>query len=481
MHQMSLHDHDLRPFQRKFVTAALRPGVDTAALSIPRGNGKSWLAAHILTRCLTPDDPLHVPGAEYLLAAASIEQARLVYRFVRDALEPTGAYRFLDSAMRIGVTHKATTTRLRVLSSNAKTAFGIVGCPLLVADEPGSWEVTGGTLMYDAIATAMGKPGSPLRVVLIGTLAPSKSGWWHDLIDAGSRGSTYVQALRGCRERWDSWPEIRRCNPLANIDARFRAKLLEERDDARRDTRLQARFCSYRLNLPSADESDVLLTTADWERMAARPVPDPAGRPIVALDLGAGRAWSAAVGVWESGRVEALAVAPGIPSLEDQERRDRVPATTYTALEERGQLQIAAGLRVQPPVALWRLVLARWGIPAAVVCDRFRLAELADVVGGAAPLEPRVSRWSEASHDIRALRALSRDGPWTVDPDSRLLIAASLAAAVVKSDDQGSTRLVKSRNNVARDDVASALVLAAGAYQRTSRRPVNAGASYVVV
>ena len=171
---MSLHDHDLRPFQRRFVTAALRPYVDTAALSIPRGNGKSWLAGWILTRCLTPGDPLNVPGSEYLLAAASIEQARLVYRFVRDALEPagaSGAYRFLDSAMRIGVTHKPTKTRLRVLSSNAKTAFGIVGCPLLVADEPGSWNTLGGTLMHDAIATSAGKPGSPMRTVYIGTLA----------------------------------------------------------------------------------------------------------------------------------------------------------------------------------------------------------------------------------------------------------------------------------------------------------------------
>ena len=479
MHQFG-HDHDLRPFQRRFVTAALRPGVDTAALSIPRGNGKSWLAAWILTRCLTPGDPLNVPGSEYLLAAASIEQARLVYRFVRDALEPAGDYRFLDSAMRIGVTHKPTKTKLRVLSSNAKTAFGIVGCPLLVADEPGSWETIGGQLMHDAIATSAGKPGSPMRTVYIGTLAPARAGWWHDLIDAGSRGSTYIQALRGRRERWDSYHEIRRCNPLANIDAGFRAKLLEERDDARADSRLLSRFLSYRLNLPSADEADTLLTVDDWERMTARPVPEPAGRPIVALDLGAGRAWSAAVGVWESGRVEALAVAPGIPSLEDQERRDRVPAGAYQSLQDRGALELAAGLRVQPPAALWAMVVERWGVPAAVVCDRFRLLELADVVQGAAPLEPRVSRWSEASADIRALRRLAKDGPWTVDADSRLLIAASLQAAIVKSDDQGSTRLVKSANNTARDDVAAAMVLAAGAYQRTSRRPVNV-ASYVVV
>ena len=80
----------MRPFQSRFVQGATAPEVDTAALSLPRGNGKSWLAAHLLTRCLTPGDPLHVPGSEYLLCAASIEQARLCYRFIRADLEPVG-------------------------------------------------------------------------------------------------------------------------------------------------------------------------------------------------------------------------------------------------------------------------------------------------------------------------------------------------------------------------------------------------------
>ena len=131
---------DPRPFQRRFLARALAPGIDTAALSIPRGNGKTWLAGHVLTRCLTPGDGLCVEGAEYLLCAASIEQARLCYQFVRPVLEPRGGYRFLDSSTRIGITHRPTNTRLRVLSSKGKTAMGIVGCPLLVADEPGSWE-----------------------------------------------------------------------------------------------------------------------------------------------------------------------------------------------------------------------------------------------------------------------------------------------------------------------------------------------------
>ena len=52
---------------------------------------------------------------------------------------------------------------------------------------------------------------------------------------------------------------------------------------------------------------------------------------------------------------------------------------------------------------------------------------------------------------------------------SRSLLAASLAVAAVKNDDQGSTRLVKrDTNNTARDDVAAAFVLAAGLFERTS-------------
>ena len=458
-------DIGLRPFQRRFLKAALRPEVDTAALSLPRGNGKSWLAAHLLTRCLTPGDELHVPGAEYLLCAGSIEQARLCFRFTRADLEPTGEYRFLDSATRIGITHKASNTRLRVLSSNGRTAMGIVGCPLLVADEPGSWEVVGGELMHDAIQTAQGKPGSALRVVYIGTLAPARAGWWHDLIRAGSTGSTHVTALQGDPDKWDRWPEIRRVNPLTAISAAFRRKLIEERDAARRDSRLRARFLSYRLNVPTGDESQMLLAVSDWQRVEARPVPERAGRPVVGVDLGGGRAWSAAVAIWRNGRIEAVAVAPGVPDIDAQERRDRVPRGTYAALLDTGALTVAAGKRVPPVSALAERVLT-W-CPEAIICDRFRLGELQDATAGRVRVVPRVARWSSAAEDIRGLRRMALDGPLAVVPEFRALLRASLSVATVKTDDQGSVRLVKrGTNNTARDDVAAALLLAAGAVSR---------------
>ena len=461
----------LRSFQRDFVKHATAPGVDVGVLSIPRGNGKSWLAAHLLTEALTPGTKLFEAGKEYILLAASIEQARIVYRFVRDNLEGDPDYKFQDSAVRIGVMHRPTNTRLRTISSNGKTAMGLVNNPIVLADEPGAWETNGGQLMFDALWTALGKPGSPMRVIFIGTMAPSVSGWWHDLVKDGTRDNRFVYCLQGDPERWDDWHEIRRCNPLAAVDAKFRKQLLRERDEARRDTRLKARFLSYRMNLPTGDETSMLLTVDDWERVCARPVPPRQGRPVVGVDLGGGRAWSAAVAVWLSGRVEAMACAPGIPSLDEQEKRDRAPRGVYRVLAQSGALSVAEGLRVQPPAQLVQAVLGRWGAPEVVICDRFRLNELRDAARGV-PVLPRVSRWSEAAEDIRALRKMSADGPLACEDKSRALLTASLSAATVKSDDQGSVRLVKrDTNNTARDDVAAALVLAMGEFARRQAHP----------
>ena len=252
-------------------------------------------------------------------------------------------------------------------------------------------------------------------------------------------------------------------NPLAAVDARFRAKLLQERDAARRDPRLKARFLSYRLNVPTAEESAVLLTVDDWTDTTARRVPEPDGKPIVGVDLGAGRAWSAAVALWRNGRTEAVAVAPGVPSIADQERRDRVSRGTYQRLVDNGTLTVADGLKVPPPSVLLDRIRP-WG-PQFVTCDRFRFDELTDHAGRL-PIVPRVTRWSEASADVRALRRMAADGPLSVERGSRSILQASLSVATVAHDDSGNSRILKRGDNAARDDVAAALALAAGAVSR---------------
>ena len=137
----------LLPFQKEFLKAVENPRYDTVAISGPRTLGKTFIAAQVLIRCMTPGDSLHQPGKEYILGAATLEQARLTYSFIREALEPSGEYRWIDSATRLGATHTRSNTKLRAISSNAKSSFGLVNVPIVVLDEPGALEIVGGQML----------------------------------------------------------------------------------------------------------------------------------------------------------------------------------------------------------------------------------------------------------------------------------------------------------------------------------------------
>ena len=467
---------DLRPFQRRFVRAVESDRYDTLALTLPRGEGKSTLAGEIGAMTFDEDSSLFMGrDHEVVVLAASLEQGRIVFNATCDALGGKSEliknkdWSIADSLTRIHLKYKPLNLTLRVIASKAKTAMGLVNVPLVIADEPGSWEVTGGRLMYDAIQKAQGKVGSHLKSIYIGTLAPAVSGWWITLTERGTHGSTYVQALRGDPEKWDSPYEIKRCNPIKWVDAKSRRKLFEEREDARFDTAEKAAFLSYRLNIPSGDELTMLVGAGAFLDAVARKAPPRSGVPMVGVDVGANRAWTAAVAIYPSGRIEAFAIAPGIPSLEEQEKRDRVPKSTYQKLYDQGYLLLGEKdgelVNFSPPEQLVEGILARWGEPYGVIADRFKDFLLGNALQGI-PHEFRVARYSEASADIYATRKYMADGPFSFEAESIPLLVTSLEKAQVKNDDQGNTRMTKNKDNRARDDVAAALVLAAGACDR---------------
>ena len=95
----------LLPFQRAFVQAVCRTEKppEIAALSVPRGNGKSWLCGSLIARSLVPGDPLFEPGVENILVSSSTNQARIVLEFARQALGEAEGYRWRND----GVVHLA--------------------------------------------------------------------------------------------------------------------------------------------------------------------------------------------------------------------------------------------------------------------------------------------------------------------------------------------------------------------------------------
>ena len=198
----------LEPFQRRFIRGAFRPGVRLAALSGPRGLGKSALSGWILAAGLDPTGPLYVEGGESVLLAASLDQARGVFRFLRQRCDGDG-FRFLDSGQRIGATHVPSHSRVRVASSDPRKALGIVGARLLVGDEPGAWADRAGSEMYDALTTSGGK--GEQNLLLIGTRAPGPvDGWWRKLLASGGGPSEYVQVHAGSEAAWDAWRTVAR-------------------------------------------------------------------------------------------------------------------------------------------------------------------------------------------------------------------------------------------------------------------------------
>ena len=459
---------ELRAFQRQFISRATAPGIDTAAISLPRANGKTFLCSRVVAQALTPGSNLYESGREVVLVSGSLAQARFAYKFIKAELEGLGIYRWNSSTTAVGAKDTKSGTELRCLSSNPKTILGLVGTSIAVLDEPGSFEITGGQDLWDAVATAQGKPNSRLRVLLAGTRAPARpNSWWLRLLDKGSHDSVYVQQLKGELSKWDDWREVCRVNPLTAVSPEFRKKLLLERNEARRDDRLKARFLSFRMNLESMDESSMLLSVPEWSRVEGRALGPDSARPVVGADLGGSRSWSAATAVFPGGRVESFALTSGIPAILDQERRDSAPRGSYSRLVAEGSLLIDSDLHIPRASLLVAEILRRWPRLRFVVCDRFRLSDLLDAFGGRATVVPRVTRWSEAAADIRAVRQMALDGGLSVDPRARALMRIALAAAVVQHDTSGNSRLVKKgTNSCGRDDPAHAFVLACGALSR---------------
>ena len=472
----------LLPFQRAWIRASFADGVDLSVMSAPRGAGKTFLLGKLAALAVTPGSPIYHAGDEVIAVSASIEMGKLLARAADDVL-PEGYLRWTGLAggghRVVGVAPDGSS--IRVISGSGKRAMGLgVRNRLILGDEPASWERRSGSLLYEALRGALGKVAEG-RVLLIGTKSPATPGdWWPRLLDDGDGPGVHVTVLDAPEdEPWDDYRVITRANPIVRVSESQRRVTLRERDEAKLHPWRQPAFEAWRLNRLRQPEQEMLLSVPDWERVVQRPCPAREGKPVVGLDLGASRSWTGCVAVWSSGRVEALAVVAGIPSLRDRERQDGAPRGSYEALAGAGALIVQPELRVTTPAAVFAEIGRRGWNPDVVVCDYFRVPGLRDCTK--LPIRPRRQRWSEASEDIGSLRQLALDGNLAVAPEAVHVLSVSLGATGVERDSSANLRLSRdSSGHRRRDDLAAALVLAAGEHVRRARRPKRALRSVIV-
>ena len=164
--------------------------------------------------------------------------------------------------------------------------------------------------------------------------------------------------------------------------------------------------------------------------------------------------------------MESWAIAPGIPTLADQERDDQVAEGAYVELARSGGLAVDEG-RAVPDIGLLLARIWDWS-PAVLVCDPYRVQELHQVVAGRTRIVERARGGGETTSNIQAARALLLDSTAGVTEASRGLLGAAFAQTSLVIDSSGITKVTKARAKRSRDDAAAALLLAAG---ELARRP----------
>ena len=449
------------------------PGVQSAALSVARGNGKTALLSGIAAATL--DGPLAVPRGETVIVASSFEQARIAFEhviaFMGDKLADKGRWKVWDTAQQARIEDRKTGARVRCIGSDPRRAHGLA--PVLVlADEPAQWPETTGERMVAALRTAAGKqPHS--RFVALGTRPADAEHWFAKMLTGGADyAQSHAAGSDDPKYHKGTWAKA---NPsLAHMPDLLEA-IRAEAKAARRDPSLMAAFEALRLNLGTADtEVSTLLDAGLWRGLEGEA--ERAGPVVWGVDLGTSAAQSAIAGYWpETGRLQTVAAFPAEPALAERGLRDGVGGL-YAECSRRGEL-LTIGQRSVDIPALLQAALERLGRPSRVVADRWREAELRDALEAAgvppAAFEARGMGFQDGAADVRTFRRACADGK--VAPAPSLLLRSAMAEARTISDPAGNAKLSKGsqggRRLRARDDAAAAAILAVAAGVRQPTRP----------
>ena len=282
---------------------------------------------------------------------------------------------------------------------------------------------------------------------------------------------------------------IRKANPSVEHLPSLKERIYEEIKDARIDPDALASYRALRLNQGVSDVSRaVLLDAGAWKHATTLGKPETnSTRFVLGVDVGTSAAMSAAAAYFEDGRLESVAVFPAHPPLAERGLADGV-GNLYVKMQDRGEL-LVAGHRVADIETLLGECLDRWGRPQAIVCDRWREAELRQILDKIrfppASIVVRGQGFKDGGEDVRAFRRAVLGS--YVRPSESLLMTAAMSEARVTVDPAGNAKLAKNseggRRQRARDDAAAAAILAvaAGFREWHAGSPVRRNGAYLGV
>jgi phage terminase large subunit-like protein len=302
----------LQPWQQRIIEKIYGPTdelgrrqVRTAFIMVPRGSGKSSLAAALgLLHCFGPGKE---PGGQVIAAAADREQASIVFtaasRMIQQDAVLSRITAITPSIKRIQ--HPASGSTFRAVSHEAYSKHGLsITC--LLADEVHAWPTRE---LWDVLTTSMGKREQPLTIAIT-TAGVGRTGIAWELYAYAKRvqegeveDPTFLPVLLEPPEGFD-WrdPEVwSYVNPALGV---FRS-LEEMQTSAKRAEHVPAQQAAFRqlyLNEWREGHAQPWLDLAIWDENASElrfENIDPGTRCWLGVDLSATTDLTAVVTVFE--------------------------------------------------------------------------------------------------------------------------------------------------------------------------------------
>jgi phage terminase large subunit-like protein len=479
----------LLPEQRRFVEDIYRSDeVRFGILSMPRGNGKTGLAAG-LTLCHLLGPEAEPRGACYS-AAIDRQQAGILFEEMASIISQVaefGACAHVLQRKKILVTGPgkkdgygahAVGSIYEALSADGRRGHGL-SPSFWCYDELGTVK---SRELFDNLVTAAGKRKRTLGLV-ISTQAADDEHSLSQLIDDAQTNAdpTVVLHLQNAPSDADPFAEetIRAVNPALGIFLSER-DILREAEQARRMPSFESAFRNRRLNQRIAAAHDLLVTPSVWQQgngMIAEEIFRD-GRPVYGgLDLSARLDLTAFVlgAEDDAGTIHLLPTAwTPEKTILARTQRDAAP---YDAWVRNGQLRATPGLAIDYDFVLADIARITEGMNLVQVnYDSWNINALRQAlarVGMSLSLQPFVQGWKSFSPAIAAFEVAATEG--RIRHGAHPVLRWCMANTMTVRDAAGNRKPDK-RRQYGRIDLAVAAIMAVGAMKISAEAPIDVAA-----
>ena len=446
------------PYGEKFILSALSPECRDALLCMGRKGAKTAIIASVVLYFLV--GPGRRRGWRCALASTSRETAGEL-RSQIEAIARASALKGIRFWKRSSPAITTECAEVDVLSCDKNAAIAR-GADLVCCDEIGKYQEKDRELLNSLRASLAARHGRFIAISIYGS-GPHVPEFVARRDHDGVCVHLYQPPLDSDITSEEAWhqgnPSIRaNIKSLSHMRASLKRVLSSVGD--------QSYFRSEEMNLPGAENKELLCSPDDWRKCVVEPsrLPPREGRAWLGLDCGGSSSLTAACVLYENGRAEFYAALPGTPSLEDRGAADGC-GSLYSQARARGELRTYGGRVTPVRDFLAGVIHSLVGVDVVGgASDRFRRAEVLQLLedpktGVEFPWEfVPMGCGERGSADVRSLQKMVLEAEIKTLPN--LLFANGLSSAIIRRDGNSNPGLVRSGRG--RIDLVSAAVLAAG-------------------